>query len=438
MRVQTVCIRFTGAVLALAGVGISHATDPQRPFPQHAAYTAGTIKPNHRIQSVLDQDVRDAYAAWKQRYLAQTVLTEPDGHARYRVLFGPTNTASDATVSEGQGYGMLIVALMAGADPAAQTIFDGLWEYFNDHRSVIDNRLMAFYVRADETSQAGEDDSAYDGDADIALALLIAQAQWGNAGRIDYRARALDVLAGQAASVMGPASKLPLLGDWVEPAGAQYNQYTVRSSDFMPGHAQVFFAATGNTLWRDSQTAMADAIDDIQLLHSPSTGLLPDFLRRNTAMPPRFEPVAAGFLEGAHDGHYDYNAGRDPWRLATHVLLHGDARTRVQVQRMTDWIATSTGGNAMLIRPGYLLNGTPIATNYFTSFFAAPFGVAAMLDPPRQSWLNAVYDSVRTRQEGYYEDSVTLLCLLVMTGNFWDPALGEVPIFASGFESASP
>jgi endoglucanase len=234
--------------------------------------------------------------------------------------------------------------------------------------------------------------------------------------------------------VMGPASKLPLLGDWVDPTGSEYNQYTVRSSDFMPAHALNFFAATGNTIWRDSIPAMADAIDDIQTLHSPVTGLLPDFLRRNSAMPPRFQPVAAGFLEGDHDGHYDYNAGRDPWRLGTHVLLHGDARTAAQVLKMSNWIHSSTGGNPQLIRPGYLLDGTPIVTNYFTSFFAAPFAVAAMLDPTRQTWLNAVYDSVRTQQEGYYEDSVTLLCLLVMSGNFWDPIAVDTALFANSFE----
>ena len=75
----------------------------------------------------------------------------------------------------------------------------------------------------------------------------------------------------------------------------------------------------------------------------------------------------------------------------------------------------------MNIRPGYELDGTPIATDYFTSFFAAPIGVAAMVTPAQQSWLNAVYDSVRTRQEGYYEDSVALVSLMVMAGTFWDP-----------------
>jgi hypothetical protein len=32
-----------------------------------------------------------------------------------------------------------------------------------------------------------------------------------------------------------------------------------------------------------------------------------------------------------------------------------------------------------------------------------------------------VYDTVYDTHEDYYEDSVTLLCLLIMTGNFWVP-----------------
>lgn len=45
-----------------------------------------------------------------------------------------------------------------------------------------------------------------------------------------------------------------------------------------------------------------------------------------------------------------------------------------------------------------------------------------MTEPSQQQWLDDLYDAVRGRFEDYYEDSVTLLCLLVMTGNFWDPS----------------
>src|SRR5262249_38800929 len=116
---------FVAAVVSLgvAVHGTAQAAPPSHPFPQHLTYAPGTIFPSHRTQAQLDDDVRAASASWKSRYLAQAG-TEPGGQPRYRVLF--SNDPLDKTVSEGQGYGMIIVALMAGHDPDAQTIFDGL------------------------------------------------------------------------------------------------------------------------------------------------------------------------------------------------------------------------------------------------------------------------------------------------------------------------
>jgi hypothetical protein len=93
------------AALARAG------SNPQFPFLQHFHCSAGSILPNHRSQAQLDQDVRDAYADSKASFLLQAG-TQGDRHPHYRVRVGPL--AGDRTVSEGQGYGMLIVGLMSG------------------------------------------------------------------------------------------------------------------------------------------------------------------------------------------------------------------------------------------------------------------------------------------------------------------------------------
>jgi hypothetical protein len=149
---------------------------------------------------------------------------------------------------------------------------------------------------------------------------------------------------------------------------------------------------------------------------------LPDFVQPVSDTNPAPRPADAGFLEGAKDGAYNYNAGRDPWRLGTDALLNGDARALAAVARISAWVEETTGGDPRQIRAGYALDGTPLpGSDYFTTFFAAPLGVAAMAVPSQQAWLNAIYDAVRQRDENYYEDSVTLLCMLVMTANFWDP-----------------
>ena len=59
--------------------------------------------------------------------------------------------------------------------------------------------------------------------------------------------------------------------------------------------------------------------------------------------------------------------------------------------------------------------------DYFTTFFAAPMGVAAMNDPAQQAWLNDIYDSVPETHGGYYVDTVRVRCVLVVGGNDWSP-----------------
>jgi len=82
----------------------------------------------------------------------------------------------------------------------------------------------------------------------------------------------------------------------------------------------------------------------------------------------------------------------------------------------------STGAGPGTQRPGgYTLQGSPLpGTDYFSTAFVAPMAVAAMTGPS-QTWLNSLYAAVRNARQGYYEDSINLLSLLVLTGNWWDP-----------------
>lgn len=390
-----------------------------RPFPAHTVYAAGTLKVGNHTQAELDDAVREAYARWKDRYVRDA--TRIGGDTAYRIKAARANSAP--TVSEGQGYGMIIVALMAGDDPDAYEIFNGLWQFVNDHPSTIDDRLMDFKIPASGVPLP-DGDAAFDGDADIAYGLLLAEAQWGAESDMDYHAGALRVLAGIMESMIGPDSRLPMLGDWEDPAGDPYNQYTPRPSDFMPAHFRAFARATGDATWNAVAQACQDAVTAVQAAHSPETGLMPDFLVPVSAADHTLQPAPPFFLEEASDGDYKYNSGRVPWRIATDFLLNGNATSRAQAQRITRWAATATGGDPLLIAPGYHLDGTPIPpADYWTSFFAAPIGVAAMAAPEQQDWLDAIFDAVKNSDEEYYEDTVSLLCLLAMTNNYWDPTV---------------
>ncbi|MCC6791114.1 MAG: licheninase, partial [Thermomicrobiales bacterium] len=182
--------------------------------------------------------------------------------------------------------------------------------------------------------------------------------------------------------------------------------------------------ATGENDWEKVVAACQRVTNELQREHSPETGLLPDFAVLGTPSDRRAHPAEPNFLERETDGDYAFNAGRTPWRLGADALLNGDATTTEQVRRISTWIEAATGGDPMRIKAGYTLAGEPLPdSDFFTSFFAAPFAVAAMTTPEQQAWLDALYEAVRERREDYYEDSVTLLCLLILTGSFWDPTL---------------
>ncbi len=380
-----------------------------RPFPQHVTYAPNSILPNHRTQEQLDDDVRAYYDYWKANYVAEAG-TDADGIPMYRVVLGKDEPTRSTTVSEGQGYGMLIVPIMAGYDPDAQMIFDGLWAFVKEHPSEIDPRLMDWNVPLEEGNT-----SAFDGDADIAFGLLLADAQWGSDGNINYKAEADRMIAGILESTIGPESHLPMLGDWVNVGEPQYNQFTPRSSDFMLVNFRAFGNASNDPVWNDVVVQSQNVMTGIQAQYSSVSGLMPDFIVNGA-------PAPANFLEKGTDGAYNYNAGRVPWRVGADALLYDDAVSRSIVQNISHWIEASTNGDPLNIRAGYQLNGAPLPNSqYFTSFFVSPMGVAAMNDPAQQAWLNAIYDSVYNNHIDYYEDSVNLLCMLVMSGNFWSP-----------------
>jgi len=389
--------------------------DIHRPFPQHIRYASGTIYPSSFSQAEQDQHVRDFYDYWKSRYLV-SAGTNQEGKTLYRVAVGH---GSDVTVSEGQGYGMVIVALMAGHDPEARHLFDGLWYFSREFPSGIDNRLMSWKIQ--NLSIVEGNNSAFDGDVDIAYSLLLAHEQWGSAGDLNYREEAAQVMDAILASTIGTDSLLPMLGDWTNVYGSTYNQYTPRSSDFMPAHFHAFARATGTTIWNNVVINSQAVIDGIQHGYSSSTGLLPDFII-NCQNVSNCAPADGYFLEGPHDGEYYYNAGRDPWRIGLDGLLNNDSQSREEALKMIAWLAISTNSNVDNIKAGYTLDGSAIG-DYSTSFFVAPFAVAAMLDANQQEFLDDIYSYIYNKRENYYEDSINMLVLLAVTANYWNPAM---------------
>jgi endo-1,4-beta-D-glucanase Y len=353
-----------------------------------------------RADMQMDKDIYDYYQKWKPSYL----VAEKGGE--YRIATDKKD--KHRTVSEGQGYGMLITVLMQ-EDRDAQDIFDGLWKFSRSHPSWIAKDLMSFEVPEKKDAV----DSAFDGDADIAYALILADKRWGSKGKVNYKKEAKKVLDAIWKYTIGKNSFLPLLGDWVDPKGKKYNQFTTRTSDFMLDNFKAFYKFTGDKKWLKVVYVTQHALLDVQ---NHKTGLVPDFIKYNFKTK-RFVPVKDGFLEN-HDSSYYYNACRVPFRIGVDALVHKDTLSKKIAQRLSNWSKISSNNNPLNIKSGFELDGKVIG-DYFSIVFTAPLGVAAMSDDRR--WAKKIYDEVKSRYENYYEDSVSLLSMLVMSGDFIDP-----------------
>ncbi|MCL2241468.1 MAG: glycosyl hydrolase family 8 [Chitinispirillia bacterium] len=191
--------------------------DPAFPFPQFLPYVHANGDTLHNLASrhyvnndaakvasagvthaEMEKTIRDAYQIMMNRadYAGTTQL----GGTRY-VKF-----RSNPDCSEGTGYAMLAAAMMAD-----KATFDGLWLFTHDNAM---NNVTRYidgassppydYSTLPGWKNISGDNSAADGDFDIALALLIAHRQWGEfmgindsrGNRISYRADVIKVLRG--------------------------------------------------------------------------------------------------------------------------------------------------------------------------------------------------------------------------------------------------
>ena len=423
--VSVACVGLS-ALAAFGSLPAAAAGSATVPFGSHTtSYAAGTIKPS-TAQSTMDSATLAFYSKWKARYLVSAcgsgnAITSPD--------------ADHPFVAEAQGYGLELFALMAGADSDAQASFDSVLKFVLAHPSSITPGLLAAEQDSSCKSVNGSD-SATDGDLAVAYGLLLADRQWGSAGAYNYKNLAVARINAIKAGEINPTTHLPLLGDWSSPGDKYYN--ATRPSDFMIDHFRAFKAATGDATWDQVIAASSGLVTAQQNTYAPTTGLIADFVvSTNTTSP---KPAAANFLEGPTDGQYSYNSVRVPWHLGTDGAVFANAASKAPSQKLTAWIKAKVGNDPAKVRAGYKLDGTA-TVSYLDPEFVATLGPAAMNDPSNQAWLDAIWNYTAASAAGsgidtYYGSSLILQSMIVMSGNYWNPA--SSPATTSPTPTATP
>ena len=371
-------------------------------------YAAGILPT--QSASTMDAVLTAQYDAWKAKRIVSANSIVSGGFA---VQF---SNANYMTVSEGMGYGMLLAALFAGHDPQAQTLFDGLLAVVRARPAyaVIPSDangkyLMDWRINANGTS-GGKGWNAMDGDLDIAMALLMADRQWGSTGARNYLQEGKNTIAALKSWNMkadGTTKGLP---------SANNN----RTSDYMIGHFRAFKAATGDTLWDLAVNRAYELLDRMQNVYSPGVGLMPDFVINTQTSTPA--PSTGYIGDGnANEGYFWWNACRNPWRFASDYLLSGDARFAGVTGKMIDFFKTSSGGDPVKIGTGYALDGTKL-TGGNSPAYHGPICAGACVDARFQGFLDAMWNwNVKHLTTGYYDGEIQLLSMVVASGNWWTP-----------------
>ena len=393
---------------APSGNAPTTGTDPFSPtisslgYPfgsKRAAYVAG-VRPTEATQASQDAVIRKQYDYWKSNI--------QDRCGGKVVLF----YGGAVTVSEGAGYGMLLSVLMAGYDSDARDLFDGLFKVVRKFPAFGLNEpaLMEWRISDDCTSGGAGGWNAIDGDLDIAMALLMADRQWGSAGSVNYKAEALRTISAIKKYNMNPSGFT---------AGGGTSDLS-RTSDYMITHFKAFKRATGDDFWDLASNKSFELLNYLQDNFAPKTGLIPDFIV-NTNSSPIPSPGFRG--DGnALEHHYFWNACRLPWRLASDYVTSGDQRSKLVTGKLMDFFNRDTGGDPGKMSAGYALDGTALAPNYQATTFIGPATAGAMVDERFQPFLNKLWSySSNNLATGYYGTELQLLSMIVTSGNWWNP-----------------
>lgn len=338
------------------------------PFPINATYSHGILP-----SGINTNDIQSAYQDFITRFY------EENGD-KARIKWDN----AQQTVSEGIGYGMLIMVYMDNSTNSTQGKFDKLWKYYNsylDPKGLMNWKINGF-------NNVAEANAATDGDLDAAAALMEAYKQWGDQKYIN-----------DAHDLIGKIWNNEVNGNgYLKPGDAWDDK---KNPSYFSTAALELFKNGGSQDWN---RVLTNSYALLKKCRNGNTGLVPDWCTES----------------GGSLGDYKYDASRTPWRIAWAYVWNGNSDAKDICGKMTDWIKGVTNGDASKIKDSYSLDGNPLS-QWNVSAFVGPFACAAMVDASYQSWLNNAYtDLLSLKNEPYYSTSLRMITLLLLSGNMPD------------------
>jgi endoglucanase len=355
-------------------------------FPANKVYGSGLMAANRN-----GDDAKSSYDTWKTNFI------EGCNNGRFRVKFDDKTK----TVSEGIGYGMLLTAYKAD-----RTTFDGLWNYYKDNRN--GNGVMNWKING--CSGAIGQNGATDAELDAAMALIVADYQWGSAGSINYKNDAKALIAAIKNHEIESGSNVLKPGDMFGGSNITNPSY------FAPGYFRAYGAYTNDVVfWNKVIDKSYEIIKNNLSKNNAVGGIVSDWCE------------ASGNYSGAASGYhaagktYFYDAARTPWRIATDYVWYGNNEAKLYSKKCSDFVRVNLGGSQN-IKDGYNQNGSATG-QYHNATFVGAFACAAMAGE-NQNHLNDSYTDLNSLNEpnAYFNQTLKTLYQFLLTGNFYLPS----------------
>jgi hypothetical protein len=279
----------------------------------------------NKVQDLFDAFVWERYLLWKQNWIRYDADACGTGTARVHSDF------TDPTVSEHQGYGIAIAAAIGDKELVKQ-----LWEFVRHYRSQKKYCfLMGWAWKGPSSCRAADepsgDDSAFDGDVDIAIGLVYAALQWPK----DFDQIAIDWLKGMECEInanYGDGFNYPTNGDSWDKSNCtndkcSYGPKTVNRTFvdyFPPGYFRVFGDFLADRLGKDAKAANGQTYRDFWYKTAETVWELVERVYDIKAIHPALMGDQGDINTPASEGGQVYEWERSLWRLGIDAAWFGD------------------------------------------------------------------------------------------------------------------
>ena len=289
-------------------------------------------------------------------------------------------------VSEGTGYGMLMMVFFSDNTTSYQTQFDKLWAFYK--AGVNEHGLMnwSFGGLRPYDNKAN---AATDAEMDVAAALIMAAYQFDDDKYLD-----------EARKLLKNVKQYEFEENGLHKPGDAWNDKK-NPSYIAPAYYRLFAEVDTDNAEFWSTTAMNANYALLEANSAEySTGL--------------FDNWSDAKGKGL-DGNYGYDAARTPWRLAQDFYWFGEEKAKTMLDKLGKWVS---GNAAKDVRGNINRNGSVEGWAAHNSTFVATLMTSLVTDASRQGKLDEFWsEAVSLGEEPYFEQSLKILCGLLVSGN---------------------